>query len=113
MTRTVNTSDLALLVTRAVNASDLTVYHDSYFSPETHQFLVPLKLLCFASQAFCGRVYNDLSTLVDNATLANQKLSNDSVYGEVLQHLHACTLFCKIFQGRDELVELQRKVARQ
>lgn len=34
-----------------------------------------------------------------------EKLSNDIIYSETLQHLHACQQFCRMFQGREEVVE--------
>lgn len=33
------------------------------------------------------------------------KLSNDIIYTETLQHMHACQQFCRMFQGREEVVE--------
>ena len=54
---------------------------------------------------FCEHFYSSVTDQVERAVEQSKKLSNDQVYGEVLQHLHACQSFCKTFQGREEVVE--------
>lgn len=53
---------------------------------------------------FCEHFYASITGQVDRAVEQSKKLSNDKIYGEVLQHLHACASFCKTFQGREEVV---------
>ncbi|XP_013421183.1 NACHT and WD repeat domain-containing protein 2 [Lingula anatina] len=54
---------------------------------------------------FCEHYFNDIIRLVDQAMDRHEQLTSDSVYSDVLQHLHACETFCKVFQGREETVE--------
>lgn len=58
---------------------------------------------------FCNLFFTNVAALVDRAVDANTRLANDRVYSEVLQHLHACKDFCKIFQGREEIIARIRK----
>ena len=53
---------------------------------------------------FCEHFYTSVTDQVERAVEQSRKLSSDSIYGEVLQHLHACASFCKTFQGREEVV---------
>ena len=53
---------------------------------------------------FCQHFQLSILRLVDRAVVEDQKLSSDPVYREILQHLHACKNFCKIFQGREEVM---------
>ena len=60
----------------------------------------------------CDQVYIGLATLIDRAAQAKQTISDDNgYYSEVLQHLHACKRYCKLFHGRDELIQSHKKVA--
>ena len=54
---------------------------------------------------FCEHFYASVTDQVERAVEQSRKLSNDAVYGEVLQHLHSCANMCKSFQGREEVVE--------
>ncbi|XP_050388645.1 NACHT and WD repeat domain-containing protein 2 [Patella vulgata] len=54
---------------------------------------------------FCEHFYNNVVRLIDNAMAKHEKLASDPVYSEPLQHLHSCQQFCKVFQGREEVVE--------
>ncbi|ESO82088.1 hypothetical protein LOTGIDRAFT_135306 [Lottia gigantea] len=54
---------------------------------------------------FCDHFYHNVVRLIDNSMAKHEKLANDPVYSEPLQHLHACQQFCKVFQGREEVVE--------
>ncbi|XP_074658721.1 NACHT and WD repeat domain-containing protein 2-like [Tubulanus polymorphus] len=55
-------------------------------------------------QKFCDHFHEHVNELIDRAVAKNEALGTDSVYIEILQHLHACQNFCKIFQGREEVV---------
>ena len=56
-------------------------------------------------EAFTQHFYEAIMRLVENAMQKNLKLSNDPVYVEVLQHLNACASSCKVFQGREDIVD--------
>lgn len=64
--------------------------------PETHAEYL---------EQFCEHFLASVSRLVNNAMAKHEKLANNAVYVETLQHLHACQMFCKVFQGREETVE--------
>ena len=61
---------------------------------------------------FCKKFYEDVLDLVDRAVEKNTRLANDRLFSEVLQHLHACRSSCKIFQGREEVVDRIRRYIR-
>ncbi|WAQ94112.1 NWD2-like protein, partial [Mya arenaria] len=56
-------------------------------------------------ETFCQHFYDNVLRLVDNAMDRNEKLSSNPVYVEVLQHLKACYNSCKVFQGREDIVD--------
>ncbi|KAK2159955.1 hypothetical protein LSH36_143g06023 [Paralvinella palmiformis] len=47
---------------------------------------------------FCDNFYCRISELVNRAVEENMKLASDLLYSEILQHLHTCMNFCKVFQ---------------
>ena len=53
---------------------------------------------------FCNDFYGSIVGLVDRAVEKDQKMTSDSTYGEILQHLHACSNHVKVFQGREEII---------
>ena len=55
---------------------------------------------------FCEKFHDDIVEMIDSAVEQSQKLSSDAVYSEALQHLHACSNSCKIFQVRAHLLLL-------
>ncbi|XP_060597437.1 NACHT and WD repeat domain-containing protein 2-like [Ruditapes philippinarum] len=57
-------------------------------------------------ETFCQHFYSNVLRLVDDAMTKNEKLSTNSVYVEVLQHLKACYNSCKVFQGREDMVTM-------
>ena len=56
---------------------------------------------------FCEKFHDDIVEMIDSAVEQSQKLSSDAVYSEALQHLHACSNSCKIFQVRAHLLLLR------
>ncbi|KAL3831256.1 hypothetical protein ACJMK2_023030 [Sinanodonta woodiana] len=56
-------------------------------------------------EKFCIHFYSSIIKLVDRAMNRHEKLSGDATYTETLQHLHACQNFCKVFQGREDIVD--------
>jgi len=54
---------------------------------------------------FTEHFHTSIKTLVDNAMEKHERFSSDPVFTEALQHLHACTQFCKVFQGREDIVQ--------
>ena len=56
-------------------------------------------------EAFTKHFYEAIMGQVDAAMIKNKKLSSDPVYVEALQHLNACANSCKVFQGREDIVE--------
>jgi hypothetical protein len=56
-------------------------------------------------EKFCEHFQDSVTELIERAVEASNRLSNDSLYSETLQHLHACHNSCKLFQGRDEIVD--------
>ena len=56
-------------------------------------------------ETFTQHFYTAILALVDAAMAKNERLSSDPVYVEVLQHLNACANSCKVFQGREDIVE--------
>lgn len=64
--------------------------------PETHKEYL---------QQFQEHFYKSIIGLVDRAMEKYEKLSSDQVFSEALQHLHACLKFCRVFQGREDIVE--------
>ena len=54
---------------------------------------------------FQEHFFKNIIYLVDKAMEKYEKLSSDPVFSESLQHLHACLKFCKVFQGREDIVE--------
>ncbi|CAG5115605.1 unnamed protein product [Candidula unifasciata] len=56
-------------------------------------------------RTFCDHFYENVIRLVDNAMAKHEKLANDPIYLEPLQHLHSCRRYCQAFQGRDKILE--------
>ena len=54
---------------------------------------------------FTGHFYKSIIEQVERAMMKHEKLSQDPVYTEVLQHSHACVNFCKVFQGRGDIID--------
>lgn len=54
---------------------------------------------------FTSHFHRSIIDLVERAMTQHEKLSQDPVYTEVLQHSHACVNFCKVFQGREDIIE--------
>ncbi|XP_069111532.1 NACHT and WD repeat domain-containing protein 2-like [Argopecten irradians] len=54
---------------------------------------------------FTNHFHTSIAMLVDNAMAKHERLSSDPVFTEALQHLHACTKYCKVFQGREDIVK--------
>ncbi|KAJ8313494.1 hypothetical protein KUTeg_008055 [Tegillarca granosa] len=54
---------------------------------------------------FTDNFHRSIIRLVDEAMAKHERLSNDPVFTEALQHLHKCVQFCKVFQGREDIVD--------
>lgn len=54
---------------------------------------------------FTTHFHTSILSLVERAMMQHEKLSQDPVYTEVLQHSHACVNFCKVFQGRQDIID--------
>lgn len=54
---------------------------------------------------FTSHFYKSIIEQVERAMMKHEKLSQDPVYTEVLQHSHACVNFCKVFQGREDIID--------
>lgn len=54
---------------------------------------------------FTDNFHRSIMRLVDEAMAKHERLSSDPVFTEALQHLHKCVQFCKVFQGREDIVD--------
>lgn len=55
-------------------------------------------------QKFTEHFHKSILNQVHQAMEKHERLSNDPVFTEALQHSHACNSFCKVFQGREDIV---------
>lgn len=56
-------------------------------------------------KSFTAHYEHNIKRLIDNAMAKDEEFANDSVYADILQHLHACNTFCTMFEGREEVLE--------
>lgn len=54
---------------------------------------------------FTSHFHTSIARLVDDAMAKHERLSSDPVFTEALQHLHALRRYCKVFQGRADIVK--------